>query len=48
VAARLLWATEWVACRLAHRVLCVSHSVRDEAVEPGICPPDKIAVLLGG
>jgi glycosyltransferase involved in cell wall biosynthesis len=45
---RLLWSTEWVACRLAHRVLCVSHSVRAEAVAAGICPPDKIRVLLGG
>jgi glycosyltransferase involved in cell wall biosynthesis len=45
---RLLWATEWLACRLAHRVLCVSHSVRAEAVDAGICPPGKIEVLLGG
>jgi glycosyltransferase involved in cell wall biosynthesis len=45
---RLLWATEWLACRLAHRVLCVSHSVRREAVEARICPPQKIQVLLGG
>jgi glycosyltransferase involved in cell wall biosynthesis len=45
---RLLWTTEWVACRLAHRVLCVSHSVRAEAVRTGICPPAKIEVLLGG
>jgi glycosyltransferase involved in cell wall biosynthesis len=45
---RLLWATEWLACRLAHQVLCVSHSVRAEAVDAGICPPEKIAVLGGG
>jgi glycosyltransferase involved in cell wall biosynthesis len=44
----LLWCTEWVACRLAHEVLCVSHSVRREAIGAGICPPDKIRVLLGG
>lgn len=45
---RLLWATEWTACRLAHQVYCVSHSVRQEAVNAGICPPEKIRVLLGG
>jgi glycosyltransferase involved in cell wall biosynthesis len=45
---RLLWSTEWVACRLAHRVICVSHSVRAEAVAAGVCPPGKITVLLGG
>jgi glycosyltransferase involved in cell wall biosynthesis len=44
----LLWSTEWIACRLAHQVLCVSHSVRTEAIASGICPPDRIKVLLGG
>jgi glycosyltransferase involved in cell wall biosynthesis len=45
---RLLWAGDWLACRLAHQVLCVSHSVRQEAVKAGVCGPDKIKVLLGG
>ena len=45
---RLLAATERVACGLAHRVLCVSHSIHQEALEAGLCPPDKIQVLLGG
>ncbi|MGH7444105.1 MAG: glycosyltransferase, partial [Longimicrobiales bacterium] len=45
---QLLWCTEWVACRLAHRVLCVSHSVRHEAIQSGICHGGKIAVLRGG
>ncbi|HYW09592.1 MAG TPA: glycosyltransferase, partial [Longimicrobium sp.] len=44
----LLRWTERVACSLAHQVLCVSHSVRDVAVAEGLCPPDKIRVLLGG
>lgn len=44
----LLFATEWVACRFAHRVLCVSHSVREVAVAEGLCQPEKIRVLLGG
>nr|MBA2669641.1 glycosyltransferase [Gemmatimonadota bacterium] len=44
----LLRITEWTACRLAHQVFCVSHSVRGEAVAAGICPPGKISVLLGG
>ncbi len=45
---RLLWLSEWLACRLAQSVLCVSHSVRDEAIGAGICPPAKIKVLCGG
>ena len=45
--ALLRW-TEKVACGLAHQVLCVSHSVREVALEEGLCPPDKIRVLLGG
>lgn len=44
----LLATTERVACTLAHRVLCVSHSLRTSAIEYGLCPPDKIAVLCGG
>lgn len=44
----LLKSTERVACALAHRVLCVSHSLRDVALEEGLCAPDKIAVLLSG
>ncbi len=45
---RLLRLTERISCGLAHRVLAVSPSVRDIAVEEGLCPPWKIAVLLGG
>lgn len=44
----LLWATEWMSCRLAHQVLCVSHSLREVAVDAGVCPGAKIKVLLGG
>lgn len=44
----LLSLTEWLSCRLAHRVICVSHSVRAEAVAARLCPPEKITVLLGG
>jgi lipopolysaccharide/colanic/teichoic acid biosynthesis glycosyltransferase/glycosyltransferase involved in cell wall biosynthesis len=45
---RLLWLTEWIACRLAHHVLCVSHSLRQLAVDTHVCPADKIEVPLGG
>jgi len=44
----LLRRTERVACSLAHRVLCVSDSVRRVAVDEGLCPPEKIAVLANG
>jgi lipopolysaccharide/colanic/teichoic acid biosynthesis glycosyltransferase len=45
---RLLRATERISCRLAHRVLCNSHSMRDVALGEGLCRPEKIQVLLGG
>ena len=44
----LLRWTERISCSLAHRVLCVSPSLRDVAVEEGICPAKRIRVLLGG
>ena len=44
----LLRATEQVSCALAHRVLCVSRSVREVAVAEHVCAPGKISVLLGG
>jgi glycosyltransferase involved in cell wall biosynthesis len=44
----LLGRTEWLSCRLAHHVYCVSRSVRTVAVEAGICPADKITVLGHG
>ena len=44
----LLKATERIACRLAHRVLCVSHSVRSVAIDENLCTPEKIAVLCAG
>jgi len=44
----LLENTERVSCRLAHRVFCVSHSIRDVAIADGVCPADKIVVFGGG
>ncbi|MCE5324001.1 glycosyltransferase family 4 protein [bacterium] len=40
--------TEKIACRLAHRVLCVSRSIMDLTIDEGICPPHKIKVLHCG
>ncbi len=37
-----------VACLLAHRVVCVSRSVRQVAVAEGLCPARKAKVLLEG
>ncbi len=45
---RILIASERVSCLLAHRVLCVSPSIRDVAVTERLCNPSKITVLLGG
>jgi glycosyltransferase involved in cell wall biosynthesis len=44
----LLRWTERVSCRLAHRVLCVSHSLREAALDERLCSPARIAVLGSG
>ena len=44
----LLGWSERISCRLAHQVFCVSHSVREIAIEQGLCPAAKIRVLLRG
>lgn len=44
----LLKTTERVACSLAHQVIAVSHSMREIAVEQGICPSHKMKVIAGG
>lgn len=45
---KLLITVEKWTCSLAHRVLCVSTSVQVLAVENGLCPAEKIQVLLQG
>jgi glycosyltransferase involved in cell wall biosynthesis len=40
--------TDRVTCALAHRVLCVSESVRERLVYEGLCPAEKVAVLCRG
>ncbi len=43
----LIWS-ERIACRLAHRVFCVSSSIRQLAVETRLCSPEKITILARG
>jgi glycosyltransferase involved in cell wall biosynthesis len=45
---KLLMTTERIACGLAHRVVCVSHSIRAEAMRDRICSARKITVIAGG
>ncbi|MEQ8846550.1 glycosyltransferase family 4 protein [Botrimarina sp.] len=45
---RVLWLCEWLACRLANRVVCISPSLREVAVEIGICPRRKASVIGAG
>jgi len=40
--------TERIACACAHRVICVSPSLRRRAVELGLVPPKKAIVLASG
>jgi glycosyltransferase involved in cell wall biosynthesis len=44
----LLIAAERVSCALAREVICVSHSLREVAIDLDLVDPDKIVVLLGG
>lgn len=43
----MLW-TERISCALAHEVLSVSPSVREQLVADGICPPEKVRVIGEG
>ena len=43
----LRWA-EKITCRLAHRVICNSHSLRKFAISEGICIESKIITLAKG
>ena len=45
---RILSLTEKIAAGCSHRVICVSKSLRDEAVALGITSPEKAIVLLHG
>ena len=44
---RILLLTERISCALAHRVFCVSESLREVALAEGICSSDKLVVLGG-
>jgi lipopolysaccharide/colanic/teichoic acid biosynthesis glycosyltransferase len=43
---RLLWATEWISCKCADRVVCVSPSLRARAIDLNLVDGDK-AIVLG-
>jgi glycosyltransferase involved in cell wall biosynthesis len=45
---RLLSLSERMACRLAHRVVCVGHALRGRALELGLTTADKAIVLRSG
>jgi glycosyltransferase involved in cell wall biosynthesis len=45
---RLLQWMERLTCSFADQVLCVSRSIRETAVADGVCPAEKISVLLSG
>lgn len=45
---QLMRLTEILSCSLAHRVICVSHSLREVALEERLCQPAKIVVLAEG
>jgi lipopolysaccharide/colanic/teichoic acid biosynthesis glycosyltransferase/glycosyltransferase involved in cell wall biosynthesis len=44
----VLWAAEWLACRLAHRVVCVSGCLARRLLELRLAPPGKVLVAASG
>lgn len=44
----LLTMTERISCGCAHRVICVSHSLREVAIEHDLVSSDRIEVMAGG
>jgi glycosyltransferase involved in cell wall biosynthesis len=45
---RVLTFLTWVTCRLAHRVICVSESLRLRAIECGVVDQERAVVLGAG
>jgi glycosyltransferase involved in cell wall biosynthesis len=45
---RVLWMVERLTCAMAHRVVCVSPSLRARALELGVVRADKTRVMGGG
>jgi glycosyltransferase involved in cell wall biosynthesis len=45
---KLLILAECLACRFAHRVVCVSNSVRQKAISAGLATPEQTVVLGSG
>ncbi len=45
---RLLMTTEWISCKCAHRVICVSPSLRQRAIDLGLLKREKAVVLGSG
>ncbi len=44
----ILWCSEWLAARCAHRVVCVSHSLRERVVSEGLVAASRAIVLNHG
>jgi lipopolysaccharide/colanic/teichoic acid biosynthesis glycosyltransferase/glycosyltransferase involved in cell wall biosynthesis len=44
----LLWVAEWISCRCAHRVICVSPSLGALAIRLRLVTPDRAIVLDRG
>ncbi len=45
---RLGWLAEWIACRLAHRVVAISPSLREEMIRAGLALRRRVEVLGSG
>ncbi|MGD0548537.1 MAG: glycosyltransferase [Terracidiphilus sp.] len=45
---KLLWCSEWLSCRCAHQVYCVSHSLCGRAIELKLVSPAKSSVIANG
>jgi glycosyltransferase involved in cell wall biosynthesis len=44
----VLRCAEWITCRLSHRIICVSPSLRERVLALGLASPEKAIVLRKG
>ncbi len=44
----ILWVCEWLACKVAHEIICVSYSLKHRVIELGLTSPEKVIVLNSG
>ena len=45
---KLLWSSQWLACKLATKVLVDSHSLKERVIKEKLCLASKMQILGDG